>query len=242
MALEKKRLNKLLVFRLILAWTFWTLFFFPLLFLPRRLQYGIFWRIFSSLFLWANKVRVRYTSDIDINNLKEPVIFSPNHKAYFDAHSIARLLKKPFSIVYNATMDKNIFYRIVARKMGMVPIKRETHFSQKNSFEKVYKLLKKRYSIIMFPEGWHIEGDEIAKFRRGIAKIAKDTKVSVMPMAIYGVDDSLRYAKKLTWKTVYIKTSAPIKYEDYNDDKLFLEDLRRRVVELYNSLKNEYKN
>ncbi|HOV13089.1 MAG TPA: lysophospholipid acyltransferase family protein [Spirochaetota bacterium] len=242
MLLEKKKINKIIIFRLVVAWTFWTVVFFPLLFIPRRFHYGIFWKIFSGLFLWANKIKVKYASDIDLNNLSEPVIFAANHKGYFDAYVIINLLRKPFSIVYNESMDRNPFYKLVARKMGLVPLRRDLHYSQKDSFSKITNLIDKKYSIIMFPEGWHIIDNEIAQFKRGIAKIAKDTGVAVMPMAIYGLNDNFRYEKKLFWRTVYIKTSSPIKYNQYNDDDLFLKDLRERVAELYKSLEKEYGN
>ncbi|HPO49771.1 MAG TPA: lysophospholipid acyltransferase family protein [Spirochaetota bacterium] len=240
MLLEKKKINKELIFRLIVAWTFWTVVFFPVLFLPRRFHYKFLWKIFSGLFLWANKIKVKYVSDIDLNNLKEPVIFTPNHKGYFDAYVIVNLLRKPFSIVYNESMDKNPFYRIVSRKMALVPLRRDLHYSQKKSFDKINKLLKKRYSILMFPEGWHVIENEIGPFKKGAAKIAKDTGAPVMPMAIYGFNDSIRYEKKLYWRTIYIKSAEPIKYTDYNDDENFTAALRGKVAELYKSLEEEF--
>ena len=242
MILEKKKLNKEIIIRLILAWTFWTVVFFPALFVPRRFHYKFLWKIFSGLFLWANKIEVKYTSNIDLNDLNEPVIFSPNHKGYFDTYVIVNLLRKPFSIVYNEAMDKNPFYKIVSRKMGLVPLRRDLHYSQKNSFDKINKLIKNKYSLLMFPEGWHIIENEIGPFKRGIAKIAKDTGVAVMPMAIYGFNDNFRYEKKLYWRTIYIKGGTPIKYTDFNDDELFIKTLRENVVELYKSLESEFAN
>lgn len=236
---EKKKTNKIIILRLILAWTFWTVVFFPVLFVPRRFHYKFLWKIFSGLFLWANKINVKYLSDIDLNQLNEPVIFTPNHKGYFDSYVIINLLRKPFSIVYNDSMDRNPFYKIVSRKMGLVPLRRDLHYSQKRSLEKITKLLSKRYSILMFPEGWHIIDNEIGQFKRGIAKIARDTGAGIMPMAIFGFNDNFKYEDKIYWRTIYIKSATPIKYSEYNDDELFLKALRDKVVELYKSMEAE---
>ena len=238
--INNKKLNRLILFRLILAWTFWSVFFFWALFVPRKYHFKFLWGIFTNLFLWANKIRVHYCSDLDPNNLDLPVFFSPNHKGYFDTYAVISLLKKPFSIVYNHSMDKNPFYRMMARKMGLVPIRRDIHYSQKNSIEKIKTLLKKKYSIIMFPEGFHILESGIGFFKKGIAKLASETGIPVVPVAIYGLDDNFRYEKNFCPGDVYISMSEPIRYEDYNDDDKFLEALRNKVVKLYEELNNKY--
>jgi 1-acyl-sn-glycerol-3-phosphate acyltransferase len=236
----KKKLNKLIVLRLILAWTFWTVVFFPVIFLPRRYHYKFLWKIFCSLFLWANKIRVNYCSQQDLNHIGEPVIFASNHKGYFDTYVIISLLQHPFSIVYNQAMDRNPFYKMMARKMGLVPIKRELHYSQKDSMDKIIKLIKNKYSIIMFPEGYHIIDEGIAVFKRGIAKIALETGIKVVPMAIYGFDDNIKYEKKLIQRDIYTMSSSPMSYSDYNNENNFLEALRNKVIELYKELECKY--
>jgi 1-acyl-sn-glycerol-3-phosphate acyltransferase len=238
--LPDNKLNWRIILRLTIAWTFWTIVFFPVIFLPRRFHYKFLWGIFTSLFLWANKIRVNYCSEIDLNNQERPMIFASNHKGYFDAYVIISLLKHPFSIVYNQGMDRNFFYKLMARKMGLVPIRRDIHYSQKNSFDKIRRLLKNKYSIIIFPEGFHIIDKEIAEFKRGIAKIAADTGAPVMPIAIYGFDDRIRYDKSFRLRDIYIKSSQPIRYSDYENESSFLSDLRSRVVKLYNELELEF--
>ena len=45
-------------------------------------------------------------------------------------------------------------------------------------------ILKKNYSLILFPEGWYHTEVPVGKLKFGIAKVAEETNAKVMPAVI----------------------------------------------------------
>ncbi|MCK4799278.1 MAG: 1-acyl-sn-glycerol-3-phosphate acyltransferase [Spirochaetes bacterium] len=234
------KINKTMIFRLICALIFWTIFFFPALFVPRRFQYKLLFPIFTKLFLFATKIRPHYCSEINLNQYSS-VIYASNHKNFVDTYIVTNFLRKPFSIVLKKEMTRNPLFKFMAWKMGLIPIDRNEAISQKNAICKIKKMASKNYSIIMFPEGWYHFDKPVGKLKRGIAKIAKETDVKVVPLAIYGILNDFIYEKKLVWKDAYLKSGKPMKYSDYDNEKLFLDALKSKIEKLYLELEHEVK-
>lgn len=232
--------NKWFIFRLIATLIFWTVVFFPALFIPRRWQYKTLWPIFTKLFLFASKVRPHYLSKVDLNS-KEPMIYAPNHKALVDTYIILNFIRRPFTILFKKEMNHNPLFKLMSWKMKLIPIDRKRTISQKEALEKIKKMISQNHSLVMFPEGWHIVDQKFGKFKRGIATVARETNVKIVPIAIYGIDNNFIYDKKVVWKDIYLKASEPIVYTDYKSEDDFLENLRKKIEKLYTKLENEYK-
>ena len=234
----KKKVNKIIIVRLLTALAFWTVFFFPALFIPRKFQYKTLWPIFTNLFLFATKIKPHYCSNFNLNK-NGPYILASNHRAFIDTYVITKFIRSPFSIVHKIEMTQNILFKLMSWKMGLISIDRNELLSQKKAISKTKKMISKNCSIILFPEGWYSLDEPVGKLKRGIAKIAKETDIEVLPMAIYGIDNNFVYEDKLSWRNVYLKAGTPIKYNDYKDEKHFLESLKTKIKELYLSLKKE---
>jgi len=237
----KKKINKVILFRLIFALSFWSTFFFFALFVPKKLQFKSLWRIFINLFLWATKIKPIYVSDFDLSK-SEPIIIAPNHKCFVDTYIVLKFIKRRFSVVFNKNMTNggNIFFKFMAWRIGMVPVDRNGLAIQRTSFKKIIKLINDDFSILMFPEGKYHFDAPVGKLMRGIAKISSETGISILPMAIYGIKNDFLYEKKTSWRNVYLKSGTLLKYADFNDDKLFLDTIKNKIEELYLELEKEY--
>ena len=51
--------------------------------------------------------------------------------------------------------------------------------------------LKAGHSMIIFPEGTRSKGTEVQEFKSGFVRIAKETKIPIVPIAIAGTSDIL---------------------------------------------------
>jgi 1-acyl-sn-glycerol-3-phosphate acyltransferase len=234
-------MNKLLVFRLILALIFWTVLFFPALFIPRIWQYNTLWPIFSNIFLFAAKMKVFYEGKGDLKKVKN-TIFVANHRSFADTFAITVLLRKPFTIVFISWMSKWPFFRILIRKMGLIAMDKYDLIQQKKSLDQIIKMLGKKYSVIYYPEGKFIFDKPIGKLKKGIVKIARESGCQVIPLSLYGtgVKQDFLFDKKLIWKNIYIKSGNMLKYKDYNNDEKFLEKLTSEMKNLYIDLEKKH--
>ncbi len=208
----------------------------PFILLPRIFHFKVLYPVFNFLFLHAAKIRSYNLTNVFFKPDK-PVIFASNHKSFADFSIIVKYIKKPFTIVIKKEMLDNIFFRFLAFKMMLLPVKRGDLSSQVNVLKKASRIIKNRkYSVVIFPEGYYIPGKIIGEIKNGIAKLACETGAAVVPVAIYGIDNNFIEEKKLVWKDVYIKAGEPVNFLQYNDTKKFLDEVKIRIENLYNEI------
>lgn len=235
---KENKINKEIVFRLNVALIIWTVLFFPLIFIPIKLQYKLFWPIFTKMFLYATKIKVRNLSKIDINQYKG-AIFASNHKTFADTYLIMNFLRIPFSILYRKDIIKNHFIKFMFWRAGLIPIEKNNAIFSLKAFNKIKNKIKNKISIIFFPEGWYTLDKAVGDIKKGILFISKETNALVIPVAIYSKEHNFLFEDKLYWKEFYINAGFPIKYSDFNNDKDFLEELRKRIETLYTEIEKE---
>lgn len=230
---EKKKINRYLLFRLILVLSIIIILYFPLLLFPRRINFGPIYRFAMRLFFWASKIRVNNLSEHDFNR-NNPTIYACNHKSYADGVIFAWNIKGPFTFSMSQhVLDKIPPFKIIGWKLGFIGVDKRNYISYAKTFEKIKKITGKGYSVIYFPEGYYTLDRPVGKFKKGIARIAKNTDVTVTPVAIYGVEQDFVHRKKLEWKEAYVKCGHPIRYSDFNDSGKFTIELEDRIEELY---------
>ncbi|OHD22547.1 MAG: hypothetical protein A2086_16025 [Spirochaetes bacterium GWD1_27_9] len=237
----RDKINIWLVIRLYLVLIFWSVVFFPVLFIPRKFHYKTFWIVFIRLFLFGIKVRPHiFESEIDIKETKN-VIFASTHKTFADTYFISYFLRHPFTILFREGIFKSILFKFMCWRMSLISIDMNNPEKQKNSFEKLEKMVKDKYSIIMFPEGWYVEDKPVGNLKRGVAKMAKDWDIGVVPIAIYGLTNSFSAQKDFKWRDVYLSFGKPIKYSDFNNEEQFLSTLKSKMGELYLKMESNLK-
>ncbi len=237
---QNNKPNKEIVFRLNLALIIWTVLFFPLVFIPLRFQYRFFWPIFIKMFLYATKIKARNLSKIDINKYKG-VIFASNHKTFADTYLIINFLRNPFSILYRKDIIKNPFIKFMFWRAGLIPIEKSDSILSLKAFSKIKNKLKNKISIIFFPEGWYVTDKSVGQIKKGISFIAKETDSLIIPVAIYSKEFNFLFEDKLYWKEFYINAGEPLKYSDFNNSDIFLQELKNRIENLYIEIENQIK-
>ena len=234
-----KKINPYLMFRLISVLIFIIIVYFPMLFVPRRFHFGFFYNFAINLFNWACKIRVNNMSSHDFN-VHNPVIFASNHKSFADPVLVAKLIKGPFVFTMSQhVLDKIPPFKIIGLKLGFVGIDKSSYQSFSRAFAKIKKRFKNKYSLIYFPEGYYTLDKPVGRMKSGIAKIAAETNARISPVAIYGVDQSFIYKKKLVWKDVYIKVGEPVNHDNFEHRKFLSKELENRIEKLYLSMENK---
>jgi long-chain acyl-CoA synthetase len=166
----------------------------------------------------------------NLDSLRGPVIFAPNHQSYLDVPVILAALPAPWRYRVAPAMSKEFFdahffpqrhpsherftnslnYRLSTLLFNAFPIpQREMGAGQ--SIRYMGELTEEGWSILIFPEGDRTHAGELHPFQPGVAMIASHLRLPVVPIRIRGLERVLnRTAKFPTPGRVDVHIGAPI--------------------------------
>jgi long-chain acyl-CoA synthetase len=166
----------------------------------------------------------------NLDALRGPVIFAPNHQSYLDVPVILAALPAPWRYRIAPAMSKEFFdahffpqrhpwherftnslnYRLSTLLFNAFPIpQREMGAGQ--SIRYMGELTEEGWSILIFPEGDRTHAGELHPFQPGVAMIASHLRLPVVPIRIKGLERVLhRTAKFPTPGRVDVHIGAPI--------------------------------
>ena len=115
------------------------------------------------------------------------VLFVSNHQSDFDiAIFLAMLPEKREGFVAKVELEKVPFLSSWMKRIHCIFLdRRDMKQSAKTILEGV-KLLKKGYSMVVFPEGTRSKGEKMGSFKGGSFKLATKSKVPIVPVTIDG--------------------------------------------------------
>ena len=155
----------------------------------------------ARIFLW---VRVRGLEHL--HHLEEPVLFAVNHQSYFDTAALLIALPGKWRYRVAVAMRKEFFeahyypdryglakrlrnslgYYLACLMFAAFPLP-QREAGTKDALRYMGELLAEGWSVVIFPEGRHADGDEIAAFQAGIGMMASRLGVRVIPVRLRGV-------------------------------------------------------
>jgi 1-acyl-sn-glycerol-3-phosphate acyltransferase len=127
----------------------------------------------------------------NLDKLKGPAVFVANHQSHFDAPvclaALGGRIRRRLVIAAAADYFYSTRLRGVAASLalGTVPFVR-TGASSRSSLAQLKNLVRKGWSVLIFPSG--TRGTGASGFKKGFAYIAVDTQVPVVPMYLHGLD------------------------------------------------------
>ena len=128
----------------------------------------------------------------NLNQLKGPAVFVANHQSHFDAPICLAALGGRIRRRLVVAAAADYFYSTKLRgaaaslALGTVPFVR-TGASSRNSLAQLKNLVRKGWSVLIFPSG--TRGTGASGFKKGFAYIAVDTQVPVVPMYLHGLEE-----------------------------------------------------
>ncbi len=182
---------------------------------------------------------------------KTPVLYIANHKSNIDALLLLRVTYQHYELP---------FVRVVAKKELDDSKKRsyafkliDTIFVDRKDIRNLNQVInelvdasKNDSSLLIFPEGTRVEGDQLQEFHSALLEVAVQTGIPVVPVCIFGTDGFLTSDKnkKPRYKINEIVVDAlePIKYSEYMHwgRKHLAEVLKERIQNRYDLWKKHY--
>mgnify|MGYP003967622927 CR=1 FL=1 len=110
-------------------------------------------------------------------------ILMPNHRSYIDIFIVAGLT--PSAMVGKAELKKWPFVKLGALITNSILVKRSEIKSLVETMNKIKASVNQNIPVTLFPEGTTHKGPLTGQFKKGSFKIAADTNIPIIPMAIH---------------------------------------------------------
>lgn len=165
-------------------------------------------------------IRWLWVSEIEgLENIPKngPVIIASNHESYFDF--LCFTAASPRKIHYMAA--EKFFNKAVWKQLmqltGQIRVDRK-HPDKSKVFQQVFSALKQGRMMGIFPEGTRSPDGKLLKAFTGVAKIALQAKVPVVPVGMIGTYEIMsRHDKRPKLKKAKIKIGKPIYFNEYHN-------------------------
>lgn len=189
----------------------------------------------------------RYIKKVnDLKNLPEKTgfIVASNHASYMDHLIISEIVVSKYNQKLHFLAKKEHFKSLPGRLLhnyaGAIPIDRES--GGKKALKTAVKYLKKGRIIGIYPEGTRTLTGKLQKAKTGVARLALDANVPVLPIGLIGTFKILPKGKIIpNKKKAIINIGKLIYFDKYygkeNNKKilrLVTDNIMKKIAELSN--------
>src|SRR6201999_2625017 len=118
------------------------------------------------------------------------LLLAANHRSFLDPFVIGCCVRRPVYFVAKQELFKNPLYGWFLNCLGAFPIKRGE--ADEESMKTARMLLERGEAIVIFPEGTRIRRGALRSPKRGVGRLALESGVPVVPIAVHGSDRARR--------------------------------------------------
>jgi len=183
-----------------------------------------------TILLW----RVRA---IGVENVPEhgPLVLAPNHFSQMDHFFIGVYLRRKIRFMAKSQLFGPPGLTYVYRHGGVFPVRRG--HQDEEAFETVRQLLDQGEMLLVYAEGGRMRSQQLGEPKPGIGRIALESGVPIVPVAIKG-SERARQWKKLRFPRTTVEFGEPLAFpvepEPSRERQLkAATEVFRRVREMY---------
>lgn len=208
------------------------------IFLPDRLK--LIHKVFRKA-LYVKRITIEA---VNIESLPtKPMLFIANHKSAYDPMVIFNALYEAnklgsMSFICKNELSAKWTTRCVIELMDGIFIQRDNGRSILECYQKQMENIKKGYSIMVFPEGTRVRGDDFGNFQSTTLKVAFQNFIAIEPLVIYGADKPRKRGNVKTIKLVALKPVQPNNFITTQQEPL-METIKADIFAKYNELKKQ---
>jgi 1-acyl-sn-glycerol-3-phosphate acyltransferase len=138
-----------------------------------------------------------------------PVILAPNHFSQWDHFFAGVFLRRKVRFMAKSQLFTNPVITWILHHGGAFPVRRGEH--DEEAFITAHRILERGGCLLMYPEGGRSRSGGLGEPRRGVGRLALESGVPVIPVAIHG-SMGVRGWKKLRFPKVTIQYGEPMSF------------------------------
>ena len=207
-----------------------SILFLPSLFLPQKIvliggKLMGYWASFCLKIILSTNIEVIGKENIKNEN---KFFIASSHQSMFETFYLQTIFNSPVFILKKELLLIPVFGWYL-KKIGSISIQRNKVTKDNlNFFSDIHKVIEKtNRPLIIFPQGTRVNSDERPTFKKGVARIYEELKISCQPVAINSGYVWPKKGKKISNKKITISILPQI---DNNLNKSqFLENLQKNI-------------
>ncbi|MEV5965607.1 lysophospholipid acyltransferase family protein [Kribbella sp. NPDC051952] len=207
---------------------------------------GIYW-VLKNVVVGPPVRRIFRPIVIGTDNIPEtgPAIIASNHLSYSDWIFMPLVLRRRVTFVaksdyFTGAGIKGRFQRGFFKGTGQVPIDRSGGSASEGAMRAGMKVLERGELFGIYPEGTRSHDGRLYKGRTGVARLALEAKVPVIPCGVIGTDVVAPPGKVVaSFASPTVKFGEPLdfsRYEGMESDRLILravtDEIMYKIMEL----------
>jgi len=172
------------------------------------------------------------------------VLFIPNHKSWLDPLVFFKAYYESghmglTSFVAKIELKKQKGVQSAMTLLDGIYIQRDNGRSILQCYETEMDLIKKGYSVVVYPEGTRVAGDEFGTYQPTTLKVAFQNYIAICPVVAYGVENIKTYDENNKHK-VYIKALKIVQPNNFINTKqeALMAQIQQHAHDEYLKLKN----
>jgi 1-acyl-sn-glycerol-3-phosphate acyltransferase len=144
-----------------------------------------------------------------------PVILAPNHASFMDHFFTGAFIRRRIQFMGKSQLFGATPMSWIYNHGGVFPVRRGHH--DEEAFISAFRILERGGAIVMYCEGGRSRNGKLAATARpGIGRLALESGVPVVPVAILG-SYQVRNWKKLHFPKVTVQYGSALKFEQVRD-------------------------
>ncbi len=138
-----------------------------------------------------------------------PVLLAPNHFSQMDHFFCAVYLRRKVRYMAKSQLFGPPVITFIIHRGGAYPVRRG--HADEEAFKTSFAILDQGHPLLVYAEGGRSRSRSLGTPRRGIGRIALESGVPVVPVAIHG-SERVRKWRKLRFPKVTIQYGEPISF------------------------------
>ncbi len=138
-----------------------------------------------------------------------PVLIAANHRSFLDPFVIGALTRRPVYYMAKRELFEHRWQAWLLNSLGAFPVDRG--HGDEQAMATARTILARGDCVVIFPEGTRVRPGPLADPHRGVGRLALQTGVPVVPVAVMGTED-VRRGWRIRPRKVSLRCGCPLRF------------------------------